>query len=350
MAAKDDGTEGLGVFDEALGSIQTTAKWIVGAAAVIIGTLISGLQLKDLASLLPASRLQLGIAIAACVVAIAGVGVILVRAARVLITHVTLSDIALEEVRILLARDLKPGQDVSDFNPMLKSLAKRRGELLPDGIPDVLTFKNAYEEASQAAARLRNGKPVTLSGVSYSPSDPKAKEQLEALVSDYQIHAVRLVDAAQLYLAQRAFKRLIKALWAYGSLALAGVIIFIISTAKASSSAPVTSPAQVVVLIAEHPSHADLLAAGLAQGCVGRTLTGVAIGGSYDQPLVVTKPAPSCPARQFKVTRGLGLAIPVVPTPEPTCDCSPSLSPTPPPTLPGQAAGLPVRNWGWPTA
>ena len=227
---------------------------------------------------------------------------ILVTAARVLVTRgLTLSDIALREVH-LLGRQLKPGQDISDLDPMLKSLAGRRGDLFAAAIPDVLTFKNVYEEARQKAAKFRGGASVTLAGIPYSPSDPKAKEQLETLVSDYQIHADRLVDAAQLYLAQRAFRRLIRALWVFGGLAIVGVIIFIVLTSK-TSSAPVTSPTPVVVLIAEHPSRADLLAAGLAQGCVGRTLTGVAVGGSYDQPLVVTKPAPSCPADQFKVTR-----------------------------------------------
>ena len=316
MAAKEDGAEGSSVFDEALGSIQTTAKWIVGAAAVVIGTLIGGLQLKDLASLLSASRLQLGIATAACLVAIGGVGVILVTAARVLVTQgLTLSDIASREVRVL-GEQLKPGQDISDLDPMLKSLAER-GDLLPDAIPDILTFRNLYDESRQKAAIFRGGTSVTFAGATYSPSESDSKEKLEALVSDYQIYADRLVDAAQLYLAQRAFRRLIRALWACGTLAISGVIIFILLTAK-TSSAPVTSPTQVVVLIAQHPSHADLRAAGLAPGCVGRTLTGVAVGGSYDQPLVVTKPASSCPARQFKVTRGLGLAIPVVPAPKPT--------------------------------
>ena len=305
-------------WNEALGSIQTTAKWIVGAAAVVIGTVIGGLQLKDLGSLLAGDPLQLGFAIVACFVAIGGAGVILVMAARVLVTQgLTLSDIARKEVHIRARRRLRPGEDVSDFDPMLTSLAKRRGDLLPDGIPDVLTLRNKYEKASKAAARVRSGTPATLEGVTYTPGDPAAKEQLEAHVNDYQMHAERLVDAAQLYLAQRAYRHLIRALWTGGILAVVGVVVFVLLTAN-TSSAPVTSPTQVKVLIAKHPSRADLVAAGLAQACAGHTLTGVAVGGSYDEPLVVTDPAPSCPASQFTVTKALGLAIPVVPTPEPT--------------------------------
>ena len=316
MAAKDDSTVGLSVFDEALGSIQTTAKWIVGAAAVVIGTLIGGLQLKDLGSLIPTSRLQLGIAIAGCFAAIGGAGVILVMAARVLITQgLTLSDIARREVRIS-KESLRPGQQVSDLDPMLKSLAKRRGDLLPDATPNVLTFKYVYEEASKAATEVQSGATATLAGVTYAPGDPTATEQLKALVNDYQMHAERLVDAAQLYLAQRAFRHLIRALWIGGTVVVVGVVVFVLLTAN-PTSALVTTPAQVKVLITKHPSHADLLAAGLAQTCAGRTLTGAAVGGTYREPVVVTNPAPSCPARQFTVTKALGLAIPVPPAPEP---------------------------------
>jgi hypothetical protein len=319
LAAKDDGTTGLSVFDEALGSIQTTAKWIVGAAAVVIGTLIGGLQLKDLGSLLE-TRLQLGIAAVACFAAILGAGWILVMAARVLITQgLTLSDIARREARIRATKGkrLGPGKTVSDFDPVLGWLARRRGDLLPKDIPDILTFKNAYEETSAAEARLRSGAPAVVAGVTYNPSDTGATEQLEAQVADYRERAERLVDAAQLYLAQRAFRRLIQTLWTGGILVLVGVVTFVLVTAN-TPAALVTSPTQVEVLISAHASHADLLAAGLAQHCAGRTLTGVAVGGSYAEPLVVTNPAPSCPARQFKVTKALGLAIPALPAPKAT--------------------------------
>jgi hypothetical protein len=315
LATNDDNT-GLSVFDEALGSIQTTAKWIVGAAAVVIGTLIGGLQLKNLGSLLGSSRLQLGIATAACLAAIGGAGVILVAAARVLITQgLTLSDIAQREVDIRVDEERKlrqPGTQVSDFDPMLESLAKRRGDLLPDAIPDVLTFKNAYEEASEAAAKVRSGATATLTGVTYAPGDTAATERLEALVNDYRVRAERLVDAAQLYLAQQAFHRLIRTLWMGGIAVVIGAVVFALVTSASPTSALVTTPTRVKVLIADHASHADLRAAGLAQACAGRTLTGVAVGGSYAEPLVVTNPAPSCPARQFTVTRALGLAIPVL--------------------------------------
>lgn len=317
MAVKDD-TTGLSVFDEALGSIQTTAKWIVGAAAVVIGALIGGLQLKDLGSLLGASRLQLGIATAACLAAIFGAGWILVMAARVLITQgLTLSDIARREADIRAKKTLGLGDRVSDFDPLLGWLARRRGDLLPQGIPDIQTFKNAYEDAIAAEAKVRSGAPAVLAGVNYSPGKD-AMERLAAQVEDYRARTERLVDAAQLYATQRAYERLIRALQAGGILTVVGVVTFAVLTSASTTEAPVTTPTRVDVLISAHAPRADLLAAGLAQHCAGRTLTGVAVGGSYAEPLVVTNPAASCPAVQFKVTKALGLAIPVLPTPEAT--------------------------------
>jgi len=322
LADKDDIT-GLSVFDEALGSIQTTAKWIVGAAAVVIGTLIGGLQLKDLGPLLGASQLQLAIATAACLAAIFGAGWILVMAARVLITQgLTLSDIARREVRIRVTKgQLGPGKQVSDFDPLLGWLARRRGDLLPQGIPDVLTFKNAYDAAAAADAKARSGAPALFTGVGGLDIDgdtiERLKAQAQAQAEDYRARAERLVDAAQFYMAQRAFRRLIQTLWMGGILVVVGVVAFVLLTAH-TSAALVTTPTQVRVLISARASHADLVAAGLAQQCAGRTLTGIAVGGDYAEPLVVTNPAPSCPARQFKVTKALGLAIPVPPKPEAT--------------------------------
>jgi hypothetical protein len=309
------------VFDEALGSIQTAAKWIVGAAAVVVGTLIGGLQLKDLGPLLGSSLLRLLIATAACLAALIGAGAILIAAVQVLITQgLTLSDIARREVRVEVTRGpLRPGQQVSDFDPLLRSLAKRQRELFPEDVPDILTFQEAYDETSDAVNRVRRGDTVVLRGITYPPGDVSAAD-LQAQVNDYRVRADRLVDAAQMYLARRAFRRLIWTLWIGGSLTIIGVIVFVLVTAS-PSTVPVTTPTQVRIMIAKHPSRGDMVAAGLGQGCTGRTLTGTAVGGSWVEPFVVTNPEPSCPAHEFEVTKALGLAIPV--------SATPSVAPTP---------------------
>jgi hypothetical protein len=318
LSGDSDESSAPSVFNQARGSIQTAAKWIVGAAAVVVGTLIGGLQLKDLGPLLEGSLPRLLIAAAACLAAIIGAGAILLAAARVLITQgLTLSDIAQREVNIRVTRGpLEPDQQVSDFDPLLRSLSRRQRDLFPDDISDVLTFAQAYDKTREAAALVRRGEPAELKGVAYPPGDTSTKD-LESQAEDYRERAEQLVDAAQMYLARQAFRRLIRTLWIGGSLTVIGVVVFVLTTATPPIML-VTTPTQVQVIIAKHPSQSDLMAAGLTQACAGRTLTGVAVGGSWDEPFVITYPASSCPARLFKVTRALGLAIPVLPTPKPT--------------------------------
>ncbi len=316
MATSSENT-GLSAFDEALGSIQATARWIVGAAAVVLGATIGGLQLKDLGPLRGASLLLLAAACLSCLAAIGGVGWILVAAARVLITQgLTLSDIARREVQIRITRGpLGPGRRVSDYDPLLRSLYKRKADLLPDTVDDVLTFRNTYDDISRAVGMVRSGTPAVLSEVTYDPGDAVAVARLEAQVSEYREYAERLVDAAHLYLARRAFGRLIRALWAGGVIAVAGIVVFILTTASPTSL--VTTPVQVHVVIARNAPLRDLAAAGLAPACAGQTLTGVAVGGSYDEPVVVTSQAPSCPARLFTLRQAVGVAIPVILQPDP---------------------------------
>lgn len=316
MATSSENT-GLSAFDEALGSIQATARWIVGAAAVVLGATIGGLQLKDLGPLRGASLLLLAAACLACLAAIGGVGWILVAAARVLITQgLTLSDIARREVQIRITRGpLGPGKRVSDYDPLLRSLYKRKADLLPDTIDDVLTFRNTYDDLSRAVGMVRGGTPAVLNEVTYDPGDAAAAVRLEAQADEYREYAERLVDAAHLYLARRAFGRLIRALWVGGVIAVAGIVGFILTTASPTSL--VTTPVQVHVVIARNAPLSDLAAAGLAPACAGQTLTGVAVGGSYDEPVVVTSQAPSCPSRLFTLRQAVGVAIPVILPPDP---------------------------------
>ena len=300
--ASSSGNTGLSAFGEALGSIQTTAKWIVGSAAVVLGAIIGGLQLKDLGPLRDAPLSLLAIACLACLVAIGGVGWILIAAARVLITQgLTLTDIALLELEIRLAkRPFPPGARVSDYDPLLGSLYK--ADLLPDGIDDVRTFRNTYDDISNAADLAR------------SAGDANAVARLEAQVSQYRERAEQLIDAAHLYQARQAFGRLIKALLIGGGVAVIAIIGFILATASQTSL--ITTPMQVHVMIAQNAPSRDLTAAGLAPGCAGQTLTGAAIGGSYAEPVVVTYQAPLCPAQQFTLSRALGIAIPVINPPD----------------------------------
>jgi hypothetical protein len=317
MATSSENT-GLSAFDEALGSIQATARWIVGAAAVVLGAIIGGLQLKDLGPLRGASLLTLVTACVACLAAIGGIGWILIAAARVLITQgLTLSDIARREIPVRLTRGpFRPGQRVSNYDPLLRSLYKRKADLLPDGTDDVLTFRNTYDEITKAVGTVRSGTRAALGGVTYDPGDAAAVSRLEALADEYKERTERLVDAAHLYLARRAFGRLIRALWAGGVIAVAGIVVFILVTASPVSL--VTTPIQVHVVIARTASLRELAAAGLAPGCAGRTLTGVAVGGSYDEPVVVIDQTPSCPARLFTLRHALGVAIPIILPPDPS--------------------------------
>jgi hypothetical protein len=261
--------------------------------------------------------LLLAVACLGCLAAIGGVGWILIAAARVLITQgLTLSDIARRELQIRVTKGpLRPGKRVSDYDPLLRSLYQHQADLLPAGVDDVLTFRNNYNDITRAFGMVRNGTPAVLNGITYDPGDAAAVARLEAKISEYQDRTEGLVDAARLYLARQAFRRLIRALWIGGVIAIAGIVAFILSTTSPTSL--VTTPMQVHVVIAQNAPLNDLEAAGLAPACAGHTLTGVAVGGSYDEPVVVTNQTPSCPARLFTLRHALGVAIPIVLPPDP---------------------------------
>ena len=77
-------TEGWSAGNE-VESLQGAARWLVGASAAVGAALLAGTQVSALTRLTPDNPVQLAIAITACIISLVAVGVILVRATRVLV-------------------------------------------------------------------------------------------------------------------------------------------------------------------------------------------------------------------------------------------------------------------------
>jgi hypothetical protein len=327
--AEDTGqVTGLSVFEEARSALQDTAKWIVAAAAAVGGVLLAGLQLKDLGSIQDATTLRVAIALGGFGLALFGVGCVLVSAARVLATAgLTLSDLADREITVmtLRPRQLARGANVSDFDPLLRWINNHQTELLPKGITSVIDMRQRQHELDIARAQLRQGKSVTVGDHTYK-AKPATIQRLITQSQEYRARSEYLIDAVQLFVAQQAYRRLIHWLWVGGGLIVIGVLTFVFATAKSSGSV-ITAPAPVNVLIRSQVSTAALRHAGLAQSCVGRALSAMAIQGTYEHPVVVTQGAVGCPPARFKVTDALGLAVPQQPGRSPQ-----TATPTPTPT------------------
>lgn len=306
----------IAVFDEALDSIQSTTKWIVGGAAATVGVLLAGLQLKDLGAVREDSALQLGVGIVGCVIAVVGAGFILIAASRVLIMGgLTLGALAHREINVLTkyANQMPAGKRISDFDPLLSWIDDHRNELLPHATRQILDFKRVYQDLSAALSQVRQGHEATVDGVTYG-TDERSIARLQAMVEEYHLKADTLLDAAHLFLAREAFQRLLRMLWVSGTLTVAGLLAFVLATTR-SQAVVVSAPLPVEVLIRQDVSQDVLALNNLAATCAGKTVTGVAIGGNYAEPVVVTTAVPGCPATRVKISGDIGLAIPQVARP-----------------------------------
>jgi hypothetical protein len=76
---------------------------------------------------------------------------------------------------------------------------------------------------------------------------------------------------------------------------------------KFPDTVKVTTPVQVEITV---PSESAATNAGMAKQCAEKTLTGVAVGGTLDEPVVVTRAQAGCIAYHLTDTRDL-IVVPV---------------------------------------
>jgi len=264
--------------------IQEATKWVMGSFAAIGAVLVGGLQISAIGTLGFDEPLSIGLAFGTMTVALLAVGLVLARAAHVLIPPlVTLSDLVGRELQ---ARSRTPEADefwASD--PLLHWISRERRSLLKSGATGP---HDLYE-------KLKNAQ--TAEGGQAEPFERDAK---------------RLTDFAGLRITQDRYRRLVSSLLGGGAVVAACIVVFswAVNSIEDRQEARITQPLEVRVVLTG--TAESLPTAELPPPCERRELTGIAVAGELREPEVVIPPTSLCPAMRFTVTRDIGIAIPVL--------------------------------------
>lgn len=118
----------------------------------------------------------------------------------------------------------------------------------------------------------------------------------------------RVTTAVNLADARRRYRRLVRSLPWLGIVTALSVSAFIWATAPANG-APVTAPVRVEV----HFTDDGHLPAGarVPAGCAGRTVDGVAVGGTLEEPVVSSVATTECTLRQAKLGKDVAVVVPL---------------------------------------
>lgn len=309
-------------------AIQTTAKWLVGAFAAIGGVIVTGLQLSSVATTkdLPASRIVL--ALAAYGVSITATGAIVLLAARVLQPRFDSIDPIRERetaADILAAKDAAGSTPrlAAELDPLLGYLHRFRNVTSRSGwgdTPGELAVN--LDKLNAALARVRAGHSATIDGRAWA-EEQRADLEAEARLAEED--AAAIVALANRYEIERRYTQLRRALAFCGALVAAAIPVFAVAVRPPDRSAepkptPVSSAIPVAVVIS---NNAPLDTVGLPKDCRDSTLPGVAVGGTLERPVVVTratkvtvpgtKETVTCPSAQFRVNPPEIIAVPEPP-------------------------------------
>jgi hypothetical protein len=183
------------------------------------------------------------------------------------------------------------------------------------------------EEAAEEAVTLEpaDGPAVVITAdypgnAELLPSDDKSKAQLEKAEwrrDRLESATTVLIAFANQKLLEQRFRKLLLAILFGGAVVALGAGAFA-AAPKLGKPQPIsiTQPTQVTIRV---------IGSSLGKLCPpGTLLQGVAVGGTWDEPLVVTDQAGTCPAQQITLDPSEAIAVPVL-------ESASSASPTPSP-------------------
>ena len=283
--------------------LKTTAKWLIGASASTAALLVAGLQLTNLQKLGEADWWIGVLALTAALLALASVFRVLYQAASVLGT--TRPPIATLADRDRADRGNPNGRRIEQpDDPLLKELiVQRRSELLG---PRRDAIGSLTDDLTAASRSLATRATVTIQGRQYDPTVASDATALQELITELQRRISDVSDAAERFETTRNYASLKNQLALNGVFFLVGVLGFawltLLYPQRITPYPPVTAPVQIEVTV---PSAKAAAQAGLEKTCAGKRLTGAAVGGTLDNPVIVTRAQKDCPAHRLTDPHGL---------------------------------------------
>ena len=299
-------------FEHKSENLAGTLKWLVASAGAIAVAVVAGLQLTSLQELRAWAAL---IAILGAVLALSSVGIVLFGAARVLALQTsTVTELVNREAKFGLLQDdgLAAMEKIAAEDPVLKWVYERRTLLMGDSRSVTELYTDEFVASGNTLAALARNETRTLAGRDLRPDQPADIAWVRTKQAQAEGH-IQLIEAA--VACQQRFEAYQHLVTRIKRLAVWFVLgIFVFALAPVLGSAPKATefthpiPAQIHVIDAE--------LAGVPQNCPA-ILKGQIVGGTLQDPVVVTEPVGACPALRLTAGPDALIVIPeAIPWPE----------------------------------
>jgi hypothetical protein len=338
-------------LDNSQKAIRDTTKWLVAAAAAVGAVVVAGLQLSNL----PTGAVATTMAVSGFVIALLGVAVIIFTAAGVLsVGFTTLGQLAElnepEARRIQAERRWKSKIDHAAHEghrlSPLRLWSWIRRQTLSLGLSlfvryakwegvQIAELKDYLEED---AIVFSNGLAGTINGLydliartdreilllrgetPWSPDQPSKARAARPLVGKDSADALSqaawrstvlataagtLIAFANQKIIEHRFQQLKWAVRVGGAAVAIGVGLFALAPKVAQPKPLAVDTPTNVTIVVKRPKV-------FGKGCTDMQLSGVALGGSWSRPIIVTRPTSSCPSKRLTLTARTGFAVPVI--------------------------------------
>ncbi len=359
-------------LEDSQSAIRATTRWLVAAAAAVGAVAVAGLQLSKL----PHGTIATSMVFAGFALALVGVAWVLFSAASVLSVGYTnlnqlselynpealrMAQVQILEDRIkefrreneeissrpgrlplrLIARrarnhiyirilerreariplDKDNGVEIADMLDYLEKDTPMFTGFLAAKIPDLYRM---IETTDKEILQLRGERAETQPEVATSRNadlflrrrhprtgprpDAPALAEAEWRAAKLEAAAGQLIAFANQKVIENRFGALKNSVRYGGSLVIIGVAVFALAQKAATpSTLDITQPTKITIVVKD-PSK-------FGSGCSQKQLSAVAIGGTWDKPIVVSTPSAGCTAAQLELSASIGYAIPVVTAP-----------------------------------
>lgn len=293
-------------FQASLGELRSSLKWLIGSAGAAAAVVVAALQLDEI----PTSPLWAAVVVTLAEVLALGVTLaLLIAASRVLtLPRLTATEISNREIDSNVLNP-KPGDEIQD--DVIRWIVERKSYLLGTAENVTALYSDYLSEPLRRLDELATGRSVTWRGRTLDPTSNADREALAAVVTATEARLARIEDAVHYWLSEKSYRNLL------GNFTLGGivfavsiaVIVLVPALISESDGIPVMEPVPVDVIVQ------DAHLAGLPSGCAG-SLTGVAVGGTLEQPVVALNGSAGCEPRLIEVDEG----VVAIPDPDPDAD------------------------------
>jgi hypothetical protein len=289
-----------------LDDLRDTVKWLIASAAAVTAVLVAAVQFKGLGQLANAGLERQAIAAVAAFSALTVILLVVVKGAQILATpHLSLNDLADRELQaggITLKVRIQPLPDT-----LIQEILERRSFLL-DGQQTISDFYTEYRDLMQGRDAVVAGRTAMMAGRQLDGSIAGDRETAERLAALVEKKVERLEAEAQFLTAQDRFRRLSRWFPLGGFILVLAIVTMAILTTWPQGSVQISQPTPVTVYLKANPARY-----GFPASCTERELSGVAVGGTFEHPVVITNNVPGCPPTLLQSTGSGIVAVPSVP-------------------------------------